>query len=276
MSTQVSVSVVVSTYNQPGLLERSLFSLGLQRYPSLEIIVADDGSGDATAAVVRASADQSRHPVRHVWQRDDGFRKTQVLNKAILAAKGEYLVFTDGDCVLHPEFVAEHVLGAAPGRYLNGSIIRLSAALSNRITREAVADGRAFDMPWLMRNGGGLNRRFLRFGLPRGARVRLNALPRKWLYWLGSNSSCFRADAVAVNGFDNRFSYGFEDVDFGHRLENFGLVARTVRWTATALHLWHDKPWAREEEIEHNRRLLTPREPGGRHRAEHGLDELRG
>jgi glycosyltransferase involved in cell wall biosynthesis len=273
MLNQLGCAVIVSTFNQPLLLDRCLFALDRQTSPPLEIVIADDGSGEATRAVIEEFRQQTRLQVKHVWHEDRGFRKTRILNKAIHATEAEYLVFTDGDCLAHPEFIAEHTKGAAAGHYLNGSLIRLNARASDRITRETIANGSAFDALWLIRNGGRLDRRYLRLALDYHHRSWLNRNNRTPLYWLGSNSSCFRADALAVNGFDNRFSYGFEDGDFGNRLENFGLAPRTVRWTANLLHLWHERPWARPEEIARNQRLVTPQADGGRHWAEDGLRE---
>jgi glycosyltransferase involved in cell wall biosynthesis len=270
---QLGCAVIVSTFNQPVLLDRCLFALDRQTAAPLELVVADDGSGEETRAVIAAFTKQTRLAVRHVWHEDRGFRKTRILNKAIHAAAADYLVFIDGDCVAHPDFIAEHLANATAGHYLNGSLIRLNAGASARITREAIASAAAFDARWLIRSGGRIDRRYLRLALDYRSRRWLNRNNRTPLYWLGSNSSCFRADAIAVNGFDNRFSYGFEDGDFGNRLENFGLTPRTVRWTAILLHLWHARPWARPEVIERNQQLVTPKGAGSRHWAEDGLRE---
>lgn len=269
-----NVSVIVSTYNQPHLLRRCLLALGQQSYENYEVLIADDGSGDETRELVEQHARHCRHPVRHIWHEDDGFRKTVILNKSVVAASGEYLIFIDGDCITHPEFINEHVREARPGHYLNGSLIRLGKDLSDRITGEAIRAGLAFRPAWLMRQGRGFNRRYLRLGLPYGLRQRLNRHTRTTLYWLGSNSSCFKADAVAVNGFDHRFTYGFEDADFGYRLELSGVKPRTVRWTAVVLHLWHGRPWSSPEVLAANRKLADEPLASGRVRSVIGIDEL--
>ena len=270
----MTVCVIVSTYNQPGLLDRSLFSLKRQTCASFEIIVADDGSEPATRSIVENHKLQNSVPLKHVWQKDDGFRKTRILNKAILATDADYLIFTDGDCIAHADFVQEHLLQAEAGHYLNGSMVRLRQELSGRIGQNEISDGKAFDTKWLTTNGGGFNRRYLRFALGYTVRTWLNRVSATRLYWLGCNSSCFKSDAMAVNGFDHRFTYGFEDGDFGYRLENFGLTPKTVRWTANLLHLWHERPWSSPEVMEYNRGLMATKESGGRYRAMEGLEEL--
>jgi GT2 family glycosyltransferase len=271
----MSVALIVSTYNQPEHLDRCLFALGRQTYRDFEIVMADDGSGDETRRLIGKYQEALAMPVRHVWQEDRGFRKTRILNKAILATGAEYLVFMDGDCVAHPDFVREHVARARSGSYLNGSLIRLNAALTQQITHESICTGAAFDGAWFTRKGRTFSHRYLRCSLAYPVRRWLDRHSSTELYWLGSNSSCYRSDAVAVNGFDQRFTYGFEDSDFGFRLENFGLRARTVRWTAVLLHLEHGKPWSIPEEMERNLALRAVKEPGGVFRAREGLEELR-
>ena len=269
-----NVSVIVSTYNQPHLLRRCLMALGQQSYQNYEVLVADDGSGDETRELIQRHTQDCEHPVRHIWHEDDGFRKTVILNRAVLAASGEYLIFIDGDCLAHPDFISEHARQARPGHYLNGSLIRLGKDFSDRITETAVSGGQAFRPAWLMRQGRGLNRRYLRLALPYGLRQKLNRHTPTTLYWLGSNSSCFKSDAVAVNGFDHRFTYGFEDADFGYRLELSGVSPGTVRWTAVVLHLWHNRPWSNPEVLAANRKLADETLAQGRTRAVIGIDEL--
>jgi glycosyltransferase involved in cell wall biosynthesis len=244
-----SVALIISTYNQPG-------------------------SGEATREIIEKYRRNLDVPVRQVWQEDRGFRKTRILNKAIMSTDADYLVFMDGDCVAHPDFVKEHLKSAKPGTYLNGALIRLSAGLTRKIDHAAIARGDAFRTAWLTVRGRSFNRRYLRLGVAYRARRWLNMHSRTKLYWLGANSSCFRSDAIAVNGFDNRFTYGFEDGDFGNRLENYGIEAKTVRWTANVLHLDHGKPWSSPEVLERNLALQTPKQAGGAFRATEGLAEL--
>jgi glycosyltransferase involved in cell wall biosynthesis len=269
------ISVIVSTYNQPDYLRRALIALGRQSRSPDEILVADDGSTEETANMVTRFAKGSTVPVRHIWQEDRGFRKTAILNKALMEAAGNYLVFIDGDCIAHPDFIKEHVTGAERGHYLNGSLVRLNQRLTERLTEDSIVSGRAFSASWLIRHGYRPDRRFLRLSLGRSLRGKLNEHSPTRLYWLGSNSSCFRDDAIAVNGFDNRFTYGFEDADFGNRMAMRGITAKTVRWTAVVLHLWHKRPWWDQAEWAENRRLMDENQSLGRFRAVNGLAEIR-
>ena len=77
------VSVVFSTYRQPQWLRKVLCGFAAQTHNHFEIVVADDGSGEETADVIRSARANTRLTIDHVWQQDRGFRKCRVLNKAI-------------------------------------------------------------------------------------------------------------------------------------------------------------------------------------------------
>lgn len=269
----LSVAVIVSTFNQPRHLYRCLLALSLQTFGAFDIVVADDGSDGRTRKIITESAAAGTQPITHVWQPNRGFRKTRILNKAVQATNADYLVFIDGDCVAHPDFLHHHIEAAQPGRYLGGSIIRLGSKLSDAVTEEVIRSGQAFRPQWLIRQGHTINRRFLRLGLDARKQHWLDDKTSTRPHWLGSNSSCFRLDLVAVNGFDHRFTYGFEDADFGNRLENYGVAGRNVRWSANLLHLHHDRPYVQDGMRERNLALVAPLGPGGRVRAVDGFDQ---
>ncbi|KAA9134075.1 glycosyltransferase [Marinihelvus fidelis] len=269
-----SVAVIVSTYNQPAHLDRCLFALGLQDTDNFAVLIADDGSGAETRSVIEAHDPVFRDRLKHIWQPDKGFRKTLVLNRAVHATDADYLVFIDGDCVAHPGFVAEHLRHALPRHYLNGALIRLNARQTGQVAREGIASGEVFTVRWLAHAGWRLDRRYLKLALPRRARQWLNDHSPTTLYWLGANASCWREDCLQVNGFDNRFGYGYEDGDFGNRLALYGVTPLTVRWTANALHLDHGRPYRDPNVIASNRKLQLEAVAKRAYRTRHGLDEL--
>ena len=149
----MKISVIVSTYNQPRWLENVLWGYTVQSRRDFELIIADDGSGPETAAVIeRFRADTPLRPI-HVWHRDDGFRKTEILNRAILVATGDYIIFADGDCIPRDDYVAAHARLAQPKRFLSGAALPLTMALSERITPEDIVSGRVTTLGWLRANG---------------------------------------------------------------------------------------------------------------------------
>jgi glycosyltransferase involved in cell wall biosynthesis len=241
-SVPAQVSVIVCTYNNPRALNLVLTGLARQTRPPDEILIADDGSGAATAAVVERWAARLPMPLRHVWHPDEGFRKCTILNRAIEAAHGDYLVFFDGDCVPSAHCVAVHVARAAPQRYVSGGKVLLDAHASQQFDEAAVARG-ALDRIGLWWLGVAKKRRLIAGALP-GVRDWLDRRVPRPPGWRGENASAWAADARAVGGFDERFSYGYEDADFGQRLLLNGVVGVSVRYSAPVYHFDHARPWS--------------------------------
>jgi glycosyltransferase involved in cell wall biosynthesis len=272
--TPAGVSVVLSTYNQPRWLEKALWGYAAQRYTDFEVLVADDGSGPETAEVVARLRRRNELRLTHVWHEDRGFRKTEILNRAVLAASGDYLIFSDGDCIPHPDFVATHVRLARERCFLSGGYLKLPRRVSERISEDDVRSGRAFDPSWLRTQGWRGGRRALR--LPRSPALAtvLDALTPTRATWNGHNASTWRDAIVAVNGFDLDMGYGGEDRALGERLVNLGLRGRRVRFRAPCLHLEHPRPYANPHVISANRRLRETIRRSRDTRTPRGLAEL--
>jgi len=137
----LDISVIVSTYNNPRALGMVLAGLSRQTLTPREIVIADDGSGADTGAVIDAWRARLPFAVEHVWHADEGFRKCAILNKAIVAASGEYLVFFDGDCVPPAHCLAAHAAHAQPQRYVSGGKVLLSPRRSAALDEAAVLRG---------------------------------------------------------------------------------------------------------------------------------------
>ena len=108
------ISILLATYNWPQALKLCLESLATQTDPDFEIIIADDGSTQSTTQLIDSY--KNTLPITHLWQEDEGFRKTKILNQAIATAQGDYLIFLDGDCIVQPDFVERHRQLAQIGR----------------------------------------------------------------------------------------------------------------------------------------------------------------
>lgn len=127
------LSIVVSTYEWPEALDAVLGGFADQTDDDFEIVVADDGSGDATAEVVDRWRRAFCTRIAHAWQHDDGFRAARVRNLGALEAHGDYLVFVDGDCVPRRSFVGAIRRAAVPGWFLAGKRLDLSPSLSRTV-----------------------------------------------------------------------------------------------------------------------------------------------
>lgn len=245
--------MVVTTYNNPRALALVLAGLFRQSIRDFEIIVADDGSGPDTARLIAECAVRSPVSLRHLWHPDEGFRKCTITNRAIASAGGDYVVFFDGDCVPRGDCLAQHLAAARRDSYLTGGKIPLAAALADRLTVGDVERG-ILDRVGFWWRYVGKPRRLLASRLPLVREWMNRRVPRE-PSWRGENASTFAEYLHLVGGFDERFTYGYEDADLGHRLQAAGVQGRSIRYTAPVFHLEHPRPYADPRQVEVNRAL---------------------
>ncbi len=230
------VSLVVLTYNWPAALEQVLRSVAQQTRRPDEVLVADDGSTVETAQLIERLGAELALPLRHLWHEDRGFRAARSRNRGIAASRGDYVVLIDGDMLLHPAFIADHLALAKPGCFLQGGRLKATAAETARL----LAGGRPVFAPWMaghFREFDG-TRRLYAFRQP--ALARWKARARSGGRVMSCNMSFWRADLLRVNGFDERMEgYGAEDRELAARLANAGVRRRQLKWAALAVHLWH-------------------------------------
>lgn len=250
-----TASVIFTTYNQPEWLEKVLRGFAAQSRLDFEVVVADDGSGEDTRRLVEALRQQLPFPVRHCWQPDDGFRKCEALNRAIVASRADYLVFTDGDCIPRGDFVATHLRLRRPGRFLSGGYHKLPMATSRAIGAEDIASGCCFDVRWLRQHGMPASGRDRKLTAGPRAGLLLDLVSTAKASWNGHGASGWKRDILAVNGFDERMRYGGQDREFGERLENAGIRGLRIRHRTVALHLDHPRGYATADSIAFNRAL---------------------
>ena len=249
------ISVLLSTYNAPRWLEKSLWGYEFQSHREFEVVIADDGSGPETAAVIDRMRQQTNLTLKHVWHEDDGFRKCAILNRAIQAASGDYLLFSDGDCIPRGDFVRQHYVAATPLRFLSGGYYKLPMSTSEAITQDDIRSGRAFSISWLRANGLPFSHRWLRLAAHGRVAELLNRITTTRASWNGNNSSGWAFDIRQVNGFDQRMRYGGEDRELGERLENLGVRGKHVRFQSVCLHLDHARGYVNEQDLERNRQI---------------------
>jgi glycosyltransferase involved in cell wall biosynthesis len=270
----MTAAVIISTYNQPEWLEKVLLGYAVQTRRDFDVVVADDGSADETRTVIEHARALFGPRLLHVWQEDRGFRKCEILNRAIMACTAEYLIFTDGDCIPRRDFVERHLELARPGRFLSGGVVWLSRPLSEKLTAADIESGRLADPSWLRAQGWSSGRQRLRlFG--RGVLPDLlDALTPTAATFNGHNASVARSALVAVNGFDAEMGYGGLDRALGERLSNLGLRGKQVRYRAPCFHLDHDRPYRRPEVVQRNREIRARIRKSGEVRARLGIAEL--
>ena len=249
------IGVVITTYNSPQWLAKVLMGYEQQSQRDFTAIVADDGSGDATRAVIDRFRERGILRLEHVWQEDEGFRKCRILNQAIASTPCDYLIFTDGDCIPEPQLVATHQRLAAPGYFLSGGYIKLTLPVSENLTEQDISSGVIFDRAWLIERGQPRSHKLWKLLREPWKQNLLNRITPAAASWNGMNSSTWTRDLIAVNGFNEDMLYGGLDRELGERLWNYGHRSRQIRFSTVCLHLDHARGYAKPEIWARNRAI---------------------
>jgi GT2 family glycosyltransferase len=271
----VRITVLLSTYEHPEWLRKTLWGYARQSYRDFEVLIADDGSGPETRAVIEeAWTKYPRLALRHAWHEDRGYRRYLLFNRAVLDAEGEYIIFSDADCIPREDFVDTHARLAAPGRFLSGGAVKLPRTVSEAVTEDDVATGRVFRADWLAAQGFDPGRHRLRLLRGTAGPTILDAVSPTGATWNGNNASTWRDVVIRANGFEQEAGYGGQDREFGERLWNLGVRGLLVRHRAVLVHLDHGRPYKTEQSMRRNRAWRQATREGGVTRARRGIDEL--
>jgi glycosyltransferase involved in cell wall biosynthesis len=231
MSHAPPTTLIITTYNWDAALDLVLRSVLAQSRVPDEVVIADDGSGPTTAALVADFGRRFPVPLRHVWHEDRGFRLTAIRNRALAAARGPYVIMLDGDMVLHPEFIASHAAFARRGSYVQAGRVLLRETATRRLFQSRTVRVGPFSR--------GIGNRINALHLP--LLSRLYRGPRGPLRRTrGGNMGYWLEDAQRINGYnEDCVGWGAEDVEFAARLQNAGVTRRNLKFGGIAFHLHH-------------------------------------
>lgn len=261
------LTLIISFYNRIDYLKLVLAGLEIQTFKDFEVIIADDGSEEKIVQELNELIPRFNFPIKHIWQEDKGFRKNRILNQAILASQTDYLVFIDGDCIPHSNFLYEHFINRNEEVCLTGRRVNLSKKITERLTPDLIKNkfleknllilffdsifGDTIDFE----KGIYLKSKFLREWINKKSRG-----------LLGCNFSIHKKDILDVNGFDERYeapSIG-EDTDLQFRLELNGVTIKSLNNIAVQFHLYHKLQERNPvnlrlfEEVKKSKRAYTP------------------
>lgn len=270
----MKVSLIISVYKDVSSLKTVLEGLNFQRFKDYEIVVSEDGDSQEMRTFLQGYS--HANPLVHLTQPDVGWRKNQALNRAVRGSSGDYLIFIDGDCVLHDRFVENHVRFAARNRILAGKRVKLGPAFTG-LFREHI-----HDLPSLQRKVEKEKRAMRKDGAkfyeeaffidPDGL---LSFIPklRKMHQLKGCNMSFFREDIEAINGFDEDYilpAIG-EDIDLTWRFKGLGYPLFSMRNMAVQYHLYHRENWTDQSE---NLQLMERKKGLRQYVCQNGLNKL--
>ncbi len=236
----MKATIIISVYKNVEMLRCILDSLRIQSVTPSEVIISEDGSD---ALMHQFVANYSWFcPYQHLTQPDLGWRKNRALNRAVLAARHEWLIFIDGDCVLHPRFVEMHMRYAAPNRILLGKRVKLSPSVSQRIL-----DGNTlYPTKWWRLFNSGCRYADEGIFVPLFLRRPL----RSTRHLTGCNMSFSRQAILSINGFNEEYvkpAVG-EDADIDWRFRGMGYEVVSVRNRAIVYHLYHRESWTSQDD----------------------------
>ena len=270
----MKTSVIFTTYNQPKWLEKVLWGFAVQSEKDFEIIVADDGSGEDTREIIeKFCAANEDIKLKRIWHEDKGYRKCQILNKAIIASEADYLIFTDGDCIPHPDFVKFHLSLRAENTFLSGGYFKLPLDISRKISIQDIKNKDATRPLWLFKNGTPFTARILKLSSHPFWGSLLDAMTTTRATWNGHSSSTWKDLVIETNGFDERMLYGGQDREFGERLMNMGVKGKQVRYRCSCVHLDHERGYASTDTRNKNRVIRNETHKNRTTRTSYGIAE---
>lgn len=248
MASNISTSLIISTYNRSDALELCVKSVLRQSLLPDEIIIADDGSKEDTGELIHQLAASSEVPIIHVWHEDLGFRLASIRNKAIAKASKEYIIQIDGDIVLHKDFVKDHVHFAKKGSFVTGSRVLIREGLTKKMLAERNCIISIHD---------------------KGTKNTINGVHLPWLspllqhyrqwdisYSRGCNMAFWKEDLLKVNGYNEAITgWGSEDHELVCRLINNGVRKRTIKFAGIVFHLYHELHGT--DNLSNNRSILN-------------------
>jgi glycosyltransferase involved in cell wall biosynthesis len=229
----MKTALLISTYNWPEALGLVFKSLEQQTLKPDEVLIADDGSTQETKAIITAFDNKSPLKIKHIWHEDDGFKRSEILNKAIAKTDCDYIIQLDGDCIMHHRFVEDHIKNATKNTFLFGSRVNI---LENHLPKLFSVENINFGV-------------FSKGIKKRTRNIHSSVLGRFYKPSLelseklrGCNLSFWRADFIKINGYNEAMTgWGREDSEMVVRLLNNGFLGKRLRYVGIVYHIWHEE-----------------------------------
>ena len=243
----MKIALLISTYNWPEALNVVLKSLKEQTVLPHELLIADDGSNEETTNLIEKYKGEFATKVKHIWQEDNGFRKSAVLNKAIAATDAAYIIQIDGDCILHSHFIKDHLAGAKKDCYLFGSRVNIKPEAVATVLKGGKCKFSIFSSDIKNKSR---NFRVRIFRDMYKGQDKFSSKTR------GCNISYWRKDFIDVNGYDETMEgWGREDSEFVLRMLNNGVKGKRLRYGGIVYHIYH--PGTSKSRLEENTRIQS-------------------
>jgi glycosyltransferase involved in cell wall biosynthesis len=225
---------LISTYNRPEALRLCLKTVMQQSTLPTDVVIADDGSTEETTNLISDFQKNFPVPLKHAWHPDEGFRAAAIRNKGIALCSSDYVIQIDGDIIIHPKFIADHIEMKQPGYFIVGSRVMLSPKQTSKLIQQHFVDFKKLSREKIAFNG--FRNRFLRNQLAKLYKTK----GKHKFYAKGANIAFHKKDIIRVNGYNEAFvGWGSEDRDVAIRLMNAGVKKLSIKMGAICYHLYH-------------------------------------
>lgn len=260
---KIKISLIISVYKNMDFLDLVLESVGLQTFKDFEVIIAEDADSEEMKKFIENKSKIYDFTIKHVFHEDKGFRKNKILNEALRVAGGEFVVFIDGDCILHKDFLKEYAKRTNKTTCLFGRRVNLDRETTNKLLKTK-------DLSLLS---------IFRLLFTKARRIEDGIyLPfpatRRKTGVKGSNFCLSREKMYELNGFDEDFERPTcgEDDDIERRLRLIGVKMKCTKNKTIQYHLYHEKK-GRKEDSEHNMKLYQKKVEAGKGYCENGINK---
>lgn len=241
----MKVALLISTYNWPEALDLVLKSAEAQTKSPDEIIIADDGSTNETKELINNFKNRINTPVKHIWQEDKGFRKSEVLNKSLAATKADYIIQIDGDCIMHPHFIEDHLSGIEKNVYLFGSRVNIKPDAVDTVLKDKFSQFPVYSQS--------IKNKTRNIRIPFLQKI-YKPKPLFSKKTRGCNISYWRENIIEVNGYNEIITgWGREDSELILRMLNNGIHGKRLRYGGIVYHIYH--PEKSKDNLSENNRI---------------------
>lgn len=261
-----SISIIISYYKALVNLKLILAALNRQSVSGFEVIISEDDANQKTKDYLAAHTVDYQFPIQHNYQKEDlGFRKNMMLNRAILSAKANMLVFIDGDCIPHQHFAKEYIKEKDSNQILVGRRVMLGPKISAKLQKDMSIEK--------------LNLLSLIFSdstkVKDGIYSSLLSRTTKTRGLVGCNWGIKKELLLAVNGYDEDYiTAGVgEDNDVAWRLEANGVTYKSMKNKAIVYHIYHPRSYT-QDVIFANIDLWKAKEKLGHIKCLNGIEKL--
>jgi glycosyltransferase involved in cell wall biosynthesis len=232
------VSLIIPTYNKRHLLQKMFLSVLSQSYQPEELIISDDGSSEDIISGIGGLLEQANFTIKFVRQEDRGFRAARCRNNGVRETKGEFIVCFDQDLGFSKDYLRTLVCAAKKNRFIVGSVVRLSEAQTQKISRDELIQGD-----------------FAAVLTPLQKQITLKQYRKELFYNVlyhlklrrmgpklrSGTVGFFKDDFIKVNGFDEEYEgWGNEDDDLGIRFYAAGITGLNPFKKDYAVHFFHE------------------------------------